>query len=101
VTLDDTPAFAWTMTWCFATTSFLTVSGVAATRVSPDRVSAGMPILMPTSWLFCWHDLTRLYKKETTVLFSVFLLIVKEIHRDSCEKMLLCGMPSAKSGSSR
>jgi hypothetical protein len=34
---------------------------------------------MPTSWLSCWHDLTRLYKKETTVLFYNFLLAVKEI----------------------
>src|SRR3954470_23342460 len=39
------PAPACTMTsCCFA--SFLTVSGVAATRVSPGRVSAGMPIFM-------------------------------------------------------
>jgi len=56
---------------------------------------------MPTSWLFYWHDLTRLYKKETTVLFSGFLLVVKEIHQNSCEKMLLCGMPSAKTVRSR
>jgi hypothetical protein len=33
------------MTWC-AAASFLTVSGVAATRVSPGRVSAGIPIFM-------------------------------------------------------
>src|SRR3970282_1748162 len=39
------PAPACTRTSFFAA-SFLTVSGVAATRVSPGRVSAGTPILM-------------------------------------------------------
>src|SRR6266446_7527278 len=32
--------------WCPPAASFLTVSGVAATRVSPGRVSAGMPMCM-------------------------------------------------------
>src|SRR5882672_8346768 len=44
--LAPAPAPDWTRTECLPTTSFLTVSGVAATRVSPARVSAGMPIFM-------------------------------------------------------
>src|SRR5205814_8658085 len=35
--------------WNFPATSFLTVSGVAATRVSPGRISVGMPIRIDTT----------------------------------------------------
>src|SRR5436853_3971046 len=39
------PAPDWTITeWSEPEVSFLTVSGVAATRVSPGRISVGMPI---------------------------------------------------------
>ena len=39
------PAPDWTVTeWNVAAASFLTVSGVAATRVSPGRISVGIPI---------------------------------------------------------
>src|SRR4029077_1518180 len=44
--LAPAPAPDWTTTACLAATSFLIVSGVAATRVSPGRVSAGTPICM-------------------------------------------------------
>jgi hypothetical protein len=48
--LEAAPAPAWTRTSFFAA-SFFTVSGVAATRVSPARISAGTPILMrDVSW---------------------------------------------------
>src|SRR5689334_16934461 len=60
------------MTWCFAATSFLTVSGVAATRVSPGRVSAGMPILMPTSWLYSWHRSYTAFQKRNNRSFFYF-----------------------------
>src|SRR4051812_49828723 len=43
--LEARPAPAWTRTSFFAA-SFLTVSGVAATRVTLARISAGTPILM-------------------------------------------------------
>jgi hypothetical protein len=66
------PAPACTMTWCFAATSFFTVSGVAATRVSPSRVSAGMPILMPTSWLIFWpRSYTQFQKKNNRSIFAI------------------------------
>ncbi len=43
--LDVSPAPLSTTSWCLPlAASFLTVSGVAATRVSPGRVSRGMPI---------------------------------------------------------
>src|ERR1700682_1640889 len=49
--LEAAPAPDWTRTSFFAA-SFLTVSGVAATRVSPARTSAGTPILMrDISWI--------------------------------------------------
>src|SRR5215471_18376325 len=45
--LDATPAPASTTMECLPlAASFLTVSGVAATRVSPSRVSRGMPMIM-------------------------------------------------------
>src|SRR6185312_5467811 len=45
--LEATPAPASTTISCLPlAASFLTVSGVAATRVSPTRVSRGMPIIM-------------------------------------------------------
>src|SRR5450830_1395533 len=47
--LDLMPAPDSTNTSCFAATSFLTVSGVAATRVSPSRLSTGMPSFMQSS----------------------------------------------------
>jgi hypothetical protein len=73
---------------------------VAATRVSPGRVSAGMPILMPTSCYFVGTDLTRLSKKGTTVLFLRFLLVVKDKVRVPLRQMLLCVIQAAdKSGS--
>jgi len=44
---DMAPAPASTTSWCLPlAASFLTVSGVAATRVSPARVSRGMPMIM-------------------------------------------------------
>src|SRR5512146_119178 len=50
--LEPLPAPDCTRTSFFAA-SFLTVSGVAATRVSPPRVSAGTPILMAWVSLVC------------------------------------------------
>ncbi len=47
--LAASPAPDCTSTWWPAATSFLTVSGVAATRASPARVSAGTPILIVVS----------------------------------------------------
>src|SRR5438445_2122315 len=46
--LDPAPAPAWMRTSFFAASRF-TVSGVAATRVSPARTSAGTPIFMNAS----------------------------------------------------
>src|SRR5882672_623490 len=51
--LAPAPAPDWTSTVCLAAASFLTVSGVAATRVSPGRVSAGTPICMNAFPCFC------------------------------------------------
>ncbi len=45
-TLALTPAPACTTTVCPAAINFFTVSGVAATRVSPAMISAGIPICM-------------------------------------------------------
>src|SRR5256885_13535147 len=46
-TLAAIPAPDWTrIAWRPPAASFLTVSGVAATRVSPARVSAGIPMFM-------------------------------------------------------
>src|SRR5712692_4933510 len=42
------------MEWRPPKASFLTVSGVAATRVSPGRVSAGMPMFMEFSLALFW-----------------------------------------------
>ncbi|MCY1237863.1 hypothetical protein D9M72_505750 [compost metagenome] len=57
VWLALTPAPACTTTlWPWAT-YFLTVSGVAATRVSPARVSCGMPMYIVNfsfSWRLVW-----------------------------------------------
>src|SRR6266540_3710954 len=45
--LAPRPAPDWTVTECRPPwTSLATVSGVAATRVSPGRISAGMPMCM-------------------------------------------------------
>ena len=49
VKLAGTPAPACTITVCLPPTSFFTVSGEAATRVSPGRTSAGTPIFMKLS----------------------------------------------------
>src|SRR5690606_31338269 len=43
------PAPLWTVTWWPWARSFLTVSGVAATRVSPAWVSKGIPMCIPLS----------------------------------------------------
>jgi hypothetical protein len=51
-----------------AAISFLTVSGVAATRVSPGRVSAGMPIFMGISQKES-RNITRNLQNGTTVPF--------------------------------
>src|SRR6185503_11005490 len=43
--LAPEPAPLWTMTeWRLPAVNFFTVSGVAATRVSPGLISAGMPM---------------------------------------------------------
>src|SRR5450755_1065893 len=52
--LDSVPAPASTTIGCLPlAASFLTVSGVAATRVSPGRVSRGMPMIIAMAPCFC------------------------------------------------
>ena len=54
--LAPAPAPVCTDTLCPVASSFFTVSGVAATRVSPAHVSAGMPIRMNFSYLVEFFD---------------------------------------------
>jgi hypothetical protein len=59
-----------------AATSFFTVSGVAATRVSPVRVSAGMPIFME-------------FSKKIKIAPESYT----EINKSNCRTVLLAAEP--------
>jgi hypothetical protein len=59
------PAPDWTVTeWNVAAASFLTVSGVAATRVSPGRISVGIPILIDTTIQYATQATKTISHKE-------------------------------------
>jgi len=71
MTLLGIPAPDSTTTSCFAATSFLMVSGLAATRDSSLRTSFGTPIFIVFLLRrFCWMVATK-HARSRSVLFEI------------------------------